>query len=89
MAPHLIVQANNAPRHKRPSGASPILNLKIGYPVETEGRAKRRSDWSPVVVLQSEDVNFIDGFAAVEINLHPIRIRIGGGIVPTAAGGPT
>ncbi len=41
-----------------------------------------------IVVLNREEIYFIDRLAGTEIYLHPVRIGIGCRIIPTTAGSP-
>src|SRR5438105_14150435 len=68
-----------------PGGAIPALDGEGGDAVEAEGHAVGRLDRTGIVVLDRVDDDVIDGLAAVEVDLDPVRIGIGGSVDPAAA----
>src|SRR4029434_10575432 len=78
-----IVAGDSGEGH--PSGTIPALHRKILDAVLGKAKAIGRLDWVQVIVLECEYDDAVDGLAAVEIDLHPVRIRIGRGVRPAAA----
>src|SRR5207253_11249192 len=78
-----VVAADGA--ESDPGSAIPALHGEVGDAVEAEGHAVGRLDRTGVVVLDRVDDDVIDGLAAVEVDLDPVRIGIGGSVDPAAA----
>ena len=79
-----IVAADRAQRN--PVGAIPALDREVDQAVETEGHRVRWLDWTQVVILHRIDHDMIDELRAIEIDLHPVREAVRGGVIPIAAG---
>src|SRR5207244_9521996 len=88
LPPHFIVAVYLAARHRDPTAAIPILQLKSGQAVERERLGLGRRVRGRVVVVQTVEVNLIYGPAAIEVHLQRVRKRAPGGIVPTLAIAP-
>ncbi len=70
--------------------AAPLqpCDREVGDAVAAEGQRVGGLDRIGVVVLHRIDDDPVDGLAAVEIDLHPVREDVGGGVVPAAAVAP-
>ena len=74
--------ATAPPGSIHPRRAVPVLHLESGQAVERERHRRRRLGRRAIAVLHGEDVDFVDRFRSVEVDLQPVGPRVRRAVVP-------
>src|SRR6266850_6534196 len=89
LLPHLVISSNKAVWHRDPNAAIPVLHFKPRQPINAERHGLSRLSRVGIVILTGENIDLVDGLAAIEGYLQPVWKTITGcSIIPAPAAPP-